>query len=51
LPEGFQTAEFLLEKGMVDRVVHRKEMRGTLARLLRHMTGRPAAAGHDQQES
>jgi acetyl-CoA carboxylase carboxyl transferase subunit beta len=51
LPEGFQTAEFLLEKGMVDRVVHRKEMRGTLSRLLRHMTGRPAAAGHDQQES
>ena len=51
LPPGFQTAEFLLEKGMVDRVVHRKEMRGTLSRLLRHMTGRPAAAGHDQQES
>lgn len=51
LPEGFQTAEFLLEKGMVDRVVHRKDMRGTLSRLLRHMTGRPAAAGHDQQES
>lgn len=50
LPEGFQTAEFLLEKGMVDRVVHRKDMRGTLSRLLRHMTGRPAAAGHDQQE-
>lgn len=51
LPEGFQTAEFLLEKGMVDRVVHRREMRTTLSRLLRHMTGRPAAAGHDQQES
>jgi acetyl-CoA carboxylase carboxyl transferase subunit beta len=51
LPEGFQTAEFLLEKGMVDRVVHRKEMRGTLSRLLRHMTGRPAAAGHDQEEN
>ncbi|AMW04993.1 acetyl-CoA carboxylase, carboxyltransferase subunit beta [Gemmatimonas phototrophica] len=51
LPEGFQTAEFLLEKGMVDRVVHRKEMRATLSRLLRHMTGRPSAAGYDQQES
>ncbi|WP_353265000.1 acetyl-CoA carboxylase, carboxyltransferase subunit beta [Gemmatimonas sp.] len=51
LPEGFQTAEFLLEKGMVDRVVHRRDMRTTLSRLLRHMTGRPAAAGHDQQES
>ncbi|MFY7921546.1 MAG: acetyl-CoA carboxylase, carboxyltransferase subunit beta [Gemmatimonas sp.] len=51
LPEGFQTAEFLLEKGMVDRVVHRRDMRSTLSRLLRHMTGRPAAAGHDQLES
>jgi len=49
LPEGFQTAEFLLEKGMVDRVVHRKELRTTLSRLLRHMTGRPAAAGHAQE--
>jgi acetyl-CoA carboxylase carboxyl transferase subunit beta len=34
LPEGFQTAEFLLEKGMVDTVVHRHEMRDTLHRLL-----------------
>lgn len=51
LPEGFQTAEFLLEKGMVDRVVHRKELRATLSRLLRHMTGRPAAAGHAQQDT
>ncbi len=45
LPEGFQTAEFLLEKGMVDCVVHRKSLRDTLSQLLRHMTGRPAAAG------
>jgi acetyl-CoA carboxylase carboxyl transferase subunit beta len=51
LPEGFQTAEFLLEKGMVDRVVHRKELRSTLSRLLRHMTGRPAAAAHAEQDS
>lgn len=50
LPEGFQTAEFLLEKGMVDRVVHRKELKSTLSRLLRHMTGRPAAAGYAQQD-
>lgn len=34
LPEGFQRAEYLAEKGMVDRVVHRSEMRATLARLL-----------------
>jgi acetyl-CoA carboxylase carboxyl transferase subunit beta len=44
LPEGFQTAEFLLEHGMLDAVVHRKELKSTLALLLRHMTGRPAAA-------
>ena len=46
LPEGFQTAEFLVDHGMVDSVVHRKELRSTVSRILRHMTGRPAAAGH-----
>ncbi len=46
LPEGFQTAEFLLDHGMVDQVVHRRDLRSTLSQLLRHMTGRPAAAGH-----
>jgi acetyl-CoA carboxylase carboxyl transferase subunit beta len=35
LPEGFQRAEYLLEHGMLDRVVHRREMRDELARLLR----------------
>jgi len=49
LPEGFQTAEFLVDHGMVDTVVHRKQLRATLSRLLRHMTGRPAAAGHAQE--
>jgi acetyl-CoA carboxylase carboxyl transferase subunit beta len=34
LPEGFQRAEFLLEHGMVDMVVHRKELRRTVARVL-----------------
>ena len=43
LPEGFQTAEFLLEHGMIDLVVPRSELRGTTVQLLRHMTGsRPA---------
>lgn len=45
LPEGFQTAEFLLEKGMLDAVVHRRELKRTIGQLLRHMTGQPAAAG------
>lgn len=35
LPEGFQRAEYLLEKGMVDQVVHRHELRETLSSLLR----------------
>ncbi len=32
LPEGFQRAEFLLEHGMVDRVVERKDLRDLLRR-------------------
>ena len=43
LPEGFQTAEFLLEHGMLDKVVHRRELKKTIGQLLRHMTGRPAS--------
>ncbi|MGE3511600.1 MAG: acetyl-CoA carboxylase, carboxyltransferase subunit beta [Vicinamibacterales bacterium] len=37
LPEGFQRSEFLLEKGMLDMIVDRREMKGTLARALRFM--------------
>ena len=43
LPEGFQTAEFLLEHGMLDSVVHRRDLKATVGQLLRHMTGKPAA--------
>ncbi|MGI9042410.1 MAG: acetyl-CoA carboxylase, carboxyltransferase subunit beta [Gemmatimonadales bacterium] len=44
LPEGFQTAEFLLEHGQIDDVVPRASLRDTTARLLRHMQGhRPVA--------
>ena len=41
LPQGFQRAEFLLEHGMVDMVVDRRELKGTLSRLIRHMLGHP----------
>ena len=34
LPEGFQRAEYLLEHGMIDMVVHRHEMRETLIQVL-----------------
>ncbi|MCH6547160.1 MAG: acetyl-CoA carboxylase carboxyltransferase subunit beta [Gemmatimonadetes bacterium] len=40
LPEGFQTAEFLLDKGMVDLVVPRGQVRSTIAKLLKMMQGR-----------
>ncbi len=40
LPDGFQRAEFLLEHGMVDMVVHRHELRGTLARVCNLLTHR-----------
>jgi len=37
LPEGFQRSEFLLEKGMIDFVVDRREMKAMVARALRFM--------------
>jgi acetyl-CoA carboxylase carboxyl transferase subunit beta len=50
LPEGFQRSEFLLEKGMLDLVVDRREMRSVIANALRFMGARrseavPVAAG------
>jgi acetyl-CoA carboxylase carboxyl transferase subunit beta len=44
LPEGFQRAEFLLEKGAVDMIVDRRAMRDKLAQLLSLLTGQPLAA-------
>ena len=43
LPEGFQKAEYLLAHGMVDMVVHRHQLRETLARLCRLLNGDTAA--------
>ncbi len=43
LPEGFQRSEYLMEHGMVDMVVHRHELKATIARLLRLLTKAPAA--------
>ena len=39
LPKGFQRSEFLLEHGAIDMIVHRNEMRHTLARVLAKLTG------------
>lgn len=44
LPEGFQRAEFLLEKGAIDQIVHRKQMRDELAQLLALLTRQPSEA-------
>ncbi|MGH8445462.1 MAG: acetyl-CoA carboxylase, carboxyltransferase subunit beta, partial [Solimonas sp.] len=50
LPEGFQRAEFLLEKGAIDMIVDRREIREKIFRLLAMLThfapadGKPAAA-------
>lgn len=38
LPPGFQRAEFLLDHGFVDMVVHRKDLRATVAQLLGYLT-------------
>ena len=47
LPEGFQRAEYLLDHGMVDMVVHRHDLRETLSRLVRLLTRAPALDAAD----
>ncbi len=42
LPEGFQRSEFLLDHGMVDMVVHRKELRAMLAKTIDYLTAKAA---------
>ena len=42
LPEGFQRSEFLLEKGAIDMIVKRSEMRKTLASVLSKLTNQPS---------
>ncbi|WP_456386114.1 acetyl-CoA carboxylase, carboxyltransferase subunit beta [Profundibacter sp.] len=39
LPEGFQRSEYLLDHGMLDRVTHRKDMRGELITIIRMLMG------------
>jgi len=51
LPEGFQRSEFLLDKGMIDLIVDRREMKSVIARALRFMGAAadiPAPAAFDQ---
>jgi acetyl-CoA carboxylase carboxyl transferase subunit beta len=44
LPEGFQRAEYLLDHGMIDMVVHRRDLRERLAQLIAYLTPHKAAA-------
>ena len=44
LPEGFQRSEFLIEKGFLDLVIDRRELKATISRTLRAMLGLPLAA-------
>ena len=44
LPQGFQRAEFLLEKGAIDLIVERRQMRDTIASLLAMLRHDPAPA-------
>ena len=44
LPEGFQRAEYLLDHGMIDMVVHRKDLRQRLAQLIAYLQPRKEAA-------
>ncbi|MCA9569335.1 MAG: hypothetical protein KC656_15920, partial [Myxococcales bacterium] len=47
LPEGFQTSEYLLDHGMVDAIVSRGQLRGTLIRLLRQFLALPSLEADD----
>ena len=47
LPEGFQRAEYLLDHGMLDRVVHRKNIREELVSIIRMLTKQPRAIKAD----
>src|SRR5687768_10930059 len=49
LPEGFQRSEFLLEKGMLDLIVDRRELKDTLGRLFTAMT--PARTGRADDQA
>jgi acetyl-CoA carboxylase carboxyl transferase subunit beta len=42
LPDGFQRSEFLVEHGMLDLIVDRREMKATISRLLQFMRAQPA---------
>jgi acetyl-CoA carboxylase carboxyl transferase subunit beta len=42
LPEGFQSSEFFLDKGFLDKIVERKDLRDTVTKMLRYFGGKPS---------
>ncbi|WP_035527019.1 acetyl-CoA carboxylase, carboxyltransferase subunit beta [Haliea salexigens] len=50
LPKGFQRSEFLLAHGAIDMIVHRNDMRDTLARLLGKFTGQVPVVPEDTED-
>ena len=50
LPEGFQRSEFLLEHGMLDLIVDRREMKSAIARALRFMGQHPVEAADSRRK-
>ena len=51
LPDGFQRAEFLLDHGLIDNVVHRKDLKSTVADLLKILKNSPAQKVSMQEEA
>ena len=51
LPEGAVTSEFVLQHGMIDAIVHRRDLRQTLARLLRFYTKAGRKSGESPEDS
>ena len=51
LPEGFQTAEFLMDKGQIDLIVARAELPGTFRKLLNYHTRGAVSSGQSGGES
>jgi len=50
LPEGFQTAEFLLEKGFIDLIVDRQSLKATLSDLLNYFVQKETTTQHPVAE-
>src|SRR5271170_6685360 len=51
LPKGFQTAEFLLERGLIDRIIPRQELRGELAKFLDYFSSGHVSAKRNAKKA